>query len=61
MLAVSITGAVLFVAGVVFDGTKVIVFTVAVGASLRPLLGSPSADSPCEHPQESSRPLKKSR
>jgi cation transport ATPase len=32
MLAVSITAAVLFVAGVIFDGTKVIVFSVAVGA-----------------------------
>ena len=30
-LAVSITGAVLFVAGVVFDGAKVIIFTVLVG------------------------------
>jgi cation transport ATPase len=32
MLAVSITGAVLFIAGVIFDGTKVVVFSVAVGA-----------------------------
>jgi hypothetical protein len=32
MLAVSITGAVLFIAGVIFDGTKVVVFTAAVGA-----------------------------
>ena len=32
MLAVSITGAVLFVAGVVFDGTKVVVFTAVVGS-----------------------------
>lgn len=32
MLAVSITGAVLLVAGVVFDGTKVVVFTVVAGS-----------------------------
>ncbi len=33
MLAISITGAVLLVAGVIFDGTKVVVFTVVVGAA----------------------------
>lgn len=32
MLAVSITGAVLLVAGVIFDGTKVVLFTVLVGS-----------------------------
>ena len=32
MLAISITGAILFVAGVVFDGTKVIVLAAAAGA-----------------------------
>lgn len=40
MLSVSITGAVLFVAGVIFDGTKVIVYTAAVGFAFALLWGA---------------------